>query len=498
VKKTILLVAAALSLRASFAVCARSPEQVLLSAPNSPLVAVRLVFRTGSQDDPKGKEGLAALTAAIIAEGGTESKTYSQIIDALYPMAADVRLQVAKEQTVFSGSVHRDNLSRYAAILEEQILHPKFSDDDFKRKKQDAIDFISKTLRGSDDEELGKESLNVLLYGGAPYGHPGEGTVEGLGALTVSDVKEFYRSHFTRDRLTVGLAGGYPESFASSFAGAFAPLPGSGAPKTELSPQAPLAKTSVLFVEKDARANAVSIGVPIAVTRADDDFYPLWVANSYLGEHRTFNGVLMNQLRGVRGLNYGDYSYIERFRQDGGSTFPLPNIARREQFFSIWIRPVVPENTFFAIRAALYHLHKLETEGIPQSGFDQTKEFLKTYSKLWTQNASRQLGYAIDAKFYGKDLQAELAKRFPSMTKADVDAAVKKHLPAGHFDIAIVTDHAAKFKAQLLSGEPTPIHYDTQGTPENVLAEDKMIEKFPLVMAAEDVRIAPASEMFEK
>src|SRR5205814_9539815 len=53
------------------------------------------------------------------------------------------------------------------------------------------------------------------------------------------------------------------------------------------------------------------------VTRSDDDYYALAVANSYLGEHRTFNGKLMQDLRGKRGLNYGDYSYIEDYVQEG-------------------------------------------------------------------------------------------------------------------------------------------------------------------------------------
>ena len=47
-----------------------------LRLPSSPLVAVRFVFRAGSQDDPKGKEGLAALTAAMVAEGGTKELAY--------------------------------------------------------------------------------------------------------------------------------------------------------------------------------------------------------------------------------------------------------------------------------------------------------------------------------------------------------------------------------------------------------------------------------------
>lgn len=497
-KPTVLAVLFALASLPLAAAEASGPERVLLPAGGSPLVAVRLAFRTGSQDDPAGKEGLAALTATIMAQGATQTKSYPQIIDALYPIAGDVDVQVSKEMTVFSGTIHRDNLERYAALLEDAVLRPKFADDDFRRHRQDAIDEISKTLRGNDDEELGKESLNVMLYGGTPYGHPNSGTVNGLTSITADDVRSFYRTHFTRDRLIVGLAGGYPASFADAFAARFDALPATGAARVELPPQPAPSKTSVLLVQKDARANAISIGAPIAVTRSDDDFYPLYVANSYLGEHRTFNGVLMNQLRGVRGLNYGDYSYIERFVQDGYTTFPAPNVPRREQHFSIWLRPVVPGNTWFAVRAALYHLDKLEREGIPEKDFEQTRKFLETYNKLWTQNASRRLGYAIDAKFYGKDIQAELQRRLPSMTKAEVDAAVRKYLPRGNFDIAVVTDDAGKFRDELVSGAATPIHYDTQGTPEAVLAEDKAIEKFPVPVKAEDVRIVPASEMFQK
>lgn len=474
------------------------PATVLLPSPHSPLVAIRLAFRTGSIDDPKGKEGLAALTATVMAEGATREHSYAEILEALYPLAAEVHVQVDKEMTVFAGTVHRDNLEKFAALLEEQVLAPKFSAEDFARKRQDAVDEVSKSLRGNDDEWLGKESLNVLLYAGHPYGHPDLGTVQGLKSLTREDLVAFARSHFTRDRLIVGLAGGYPESFARSFVSKFSALPEKGAPAVELPPAPKVEKTAVLLVEKDARANAISIGAPIAVTRADDDFYPLWVANSYLGEHRTFNGVLMNQLRGVRGLNYGDYSYIENFIQDGGSTFPVPNIPRRQQLFSIWIRPVPPQNTWFAIRAALHHLRRLETEGIPARDFDETREFLKTYARLWRQNASRRLGYAIDARFYGKDLPAELEKRLASMTKEDVDAAVRKYLPREALDIAVVTANAAKFKEEILSHQPTPMHYDTAGTPANVLEEDKTIEKLPLPLEAGDIRVVPASEMFEK
>ena len=138
------------------------------------------------------------------------------------------------------------------------------------------------------------------------------------------------------------------------------------------------------------------------MTRRDDEFYALALANSYLGEHRTFNGKLMQDLRGKRGLNYGDYSYIEDFIQEGGSTFPVPNNPRRQQDFSIWIRPVPTDKAVFALREALWELDRLLKDGMSREDFETTRSFLLNYSKLWVQPSSRRLGYAIDGEFYGR------------------------------------------------------------------------------------------------
>src|SRR5512132_3076240 len=78
--------------------------------PNrSPLISFRILFMTGSAADPKGKEGLASLTAAMLAEGGSRTKTYAEITDAMYPMATSFDWQVDKEMTVFAGTTHADN-----------------------------------------------------------------------------------------------------------------------------------------------------------------------------------------------------------------------------------------------------------------------------------------------------------------------------------------------------------------------------------------------------
>jgi len=474
------------------------PRTVFVPSPNNPLVALRVFFHVGSADDPSGKEGLAALTSDVVGQGGTRQRTYAEVLDALYPLAARIQVVGDVESIVFEGTVHRDNLAAYADLLAAQILEPRFAEDDFTRHRQNALDYVTKTLRGNDDEELGKHAFRDLMYAGHPYGHPTPGTAAGLGAITLDDVKSFYATHFTRDRMIVGVAGGYPDGFAEAFAARFATLPAKGTPM----PKLPKAKTpkgaEVLIVDKEARADAISLGYPISVTRADPDFYALTVARSYLGEHRTFNGVLMNRLRADRGLNYGDYAYVENFIQDGWSTFPHPNIPRRQQHFEIWLRPVPPQNALFALRGAVFYTRRLIKDGIPEEGFQSTRKFLLAYADLWTQDVSRRLGYAIDAAVYGRDLVKELKARLPKMKKADVDRAIRKHLQMDNFAVAIVSGKAAEVKERLASGKPTPITYDTGGTAPAVLEEDKLIEKEPLPVAADAIRIVPAAQMFER
>jgi zinc protease len=455
----------------------QGPRTVRLPSPANPLIAIRLLFQVGAADDPAGKEGLAALTAAMLGSAGTQRRSWSEVLEALYPMAADIQTYGDKDTFVFEGTVHRDNLAAYADLLAEQILTPRFADEDFTRHRQDALDFISKTLRGTDDEDLGKQALAALMFRGHPYGHPTAGSVAGLQTITLADVRRFYATMFTQDRLIVGVAGGYPDGFPESLVARFSALPAQGKPH---------------------RKFLLSLGHPLTITRADDDFYPLYLAGSYLGEHRTFNGLLMVELRQKRGLNYGDYAYVENFIQDGGTTFPLTNITRRQQHFEIWLRPVPPQTTSFAIRGAFFELDKLVREGIPAAGLQATREFLLHYLDLWAQDPSRRLGYAIDALVYGKDILAEMKARLPTMTKAQVDRAIRKHLDPKRLTVAIVSDKAKALRAELASGKPTPMTYDTKDTPAEVLERDKAIEGFPLGLSASRIKIVSAGVMFEK
>ena len=179
----------------------------------SPVVTLRVVFTTGPASDPADKPGVANLTAAMLSDGGTRDLTYKQIVDALFPMAASVSSQVDKEMTTFSGATHVDNLDAYYKLFRAMLLEPGWREDDFKRLKDNAINYLKVTLRGNNDEELGKEVLYNEIYAGTPYGHENAGTISALEKITLDDLKQFYRTHYTQANLIVGIAGGYPPAF---------------------------------------------------------------------------------------------------------------------------------------------------------------------------------------------------------------------------------------------------------------------------------------------
>ena len=472
---------------------------VLLPAPSSPLVTIRIQFRTGAIDDPEDLYGLGAVTALTIGEGGTKELTRRQVIDRLYPMAAALTVQPDREVTTFIGQVHRDHAAEFYRVLTGLLLTPRFDENDFRRSRDMLIASIETGLRGTDDEELGKEALNAVLYQGHPYGRTVMGTVQGLRTIALEDVKTHWARHYTRGNLLVGLAGAYGSGLPAAIGEDFRTLPSGAMSRVALPPPPPIDGIELYMVEKDTPTAAISIGAPLPLTRADRDFYALMVANSWLGEHRTFNGRLMNVMRAERGLNYGDYSYIETFTQDGGSTFPLTNTPRRQQAFGIWIRPVARANAAFALRQAVRELRHLVEHGLTKEQFETTRTFLLNYSRLWTQSLSRRLGAMMDARFYGMDPFAErLQEELPKLTVEEVNAVVKMYLDPARLRVTIVATGARGLVQELVSTTPTPITYQTPTTDAVLLAEDREIEVFALPINQGQVRIYPASTMFEE
>lgn len=475
-------------------------DKIILIKNDSPLIAFRIMFRTGSAFDPKGKEGLASLTATLLTEGATHKNEYQKILEMLYPMAAFYTSQVDKEMTVIRGVVHKDYADAYYALLRDAILTPGFKQDDFDRLKTDQVNAVARTLRYNDDEELGKEILRDEIYKDHPYGHPNDGTVKAASSITLDDVKNFYNQQFTQKNVVVGIAGNYPDSLVAQIKKDFGSMPaGTQANASEKIP-APkeISGIHAVLIEKDTPATAISFGFPINVNRSTEDFYPLMIMNAWLGQHRNSFAHLYQVMRETRGLNYGDYSYIEWFALGGRTMLPFPNFARQQQLFEIWIRPVQNQNRYFALRQAVRELQRLIDHGMTEQDFETSRNFLLNYNVNLAQSNSDQIGYALDDRFYGLDkpFLDKIRTRLSSIKLEDVNAAIKKNLNARNMVIVAVTKDAEAFKDALSQNKPSPIAYESP-KPESVLEEDKEIINYPINIPAENISIVTVDQLFE-
>jgi zinc protease len=344
------------------------------------------------------------------------------------------------------------------------------------------------------------------------------GKSAGVSAITVEDVKNHYKNFFTKNNLTIGIAGNYTPAFLARLKKDMSMLPDT---KPELPTPGTVTWPDGINVEiiskSDALGSAIFTGFPLRITRANNDFAALMVANSFLGEHRKSYGRLYDKIRTIRSMNYGDYSYIEWYENGGSNMLPVAGVPRSSNYFSLWIRPVqIAEglkkqyaelkdinvgHAHFALRLAIREVDNLVKNGMTKEQFEATRNFLRSYNKLYIQTPEKQLGFLMDSKFYGRqnyiqEMDALLAK----LTLEDVNRAIKFYWQVNNMYVTIVTDdsEAAALAQALKENTPSPMSYSNlvkEGLPKSVLEEDEQIAKYKLNV--KNVRIVDSKDTFK-
>jgi zinc protease len=82
-----------------------------------------------------------------------------------------------------------------------------------------------------------------------------------------------------------------------------------------------------------------------------------------------------------------------------------------------------------------------------------------------------------------------------TLTLADVNAAVRKHLSGTDLTVVVITKDAKGLAETLLSDAPSAITYDAPKPPE-LLDEDKRIGALKLGLRPDAVTITPVAEVF--
>lgn len=494
-------------------------EIIELQDLSSNKVVIRFVYRNGSICDPEGKEGLTDLTASLMLEGGTNTLSSTEITRKTYPWAVRMFSSTDKETTTFGFEVLTRYLDQFYPILRDLLLSPGFGKEDFQRLLSNQQNYVDEVIRQSSDEELAKKWLEVKMFQDCRYAHLTSGTTSALKSMTLEDVREHYERCFTRDKMLIGIAGNYSAEFAEMIRKDFASLR-TGLPFCEVgNAQMPQGLQFSIIAKEGAMGSAISAGFPMELTRSSDEFVALMVANSWLGEHRKSYSRLYQKIREARSMNYGDYTYIEWYENGGSNMLPPPGTPRSLNYFSIWLRPVQTAASLrkqyeelkdvscghapFALKMALREMDQLIQNGMTQEAFEETREFLKSYTKLYAQTPGRRLGYLLDSRFYGREnWLEEMNKILSGITLEEVNRAMLRHWQTKNMFVAIVTDpeEAKAIDNAVRSESKTPMmRYSNQmlkSLNESILKEDEIVESYRLKTSS--VEIIPADRPFRK
>ena len=465
--------------------------------PSSPNIYLQAMVAAGSAYDPIGQEGLAHLTARAMVAGGAGDLPPSALREALFPTGnEEIELIVDKEWVSVRLTCHRDHAALCADLFSQVLTAPLFDPQTTTRLRDAALYDVDEGLL-ADEEALGHVALDSWLNEGDRTGHPVQGRAGVLPLLDVDDVRAFWERHYVRRAVLVGLAGYVEPELFDAMQERLKELPGRRPPELVLSAPTPVQGRSLLVLDTLTPVTGFHFGHPLAVTRDHADWPALYLASQVLGIHRSSSGRLYQRMRTARGLNYGDYAYIEPFVQRGWGRLQEQGTVRSHPSFSVWIRPVSIDNGPFALKFALDEVEQWVAEGLTEREFEDMRKFLIAHLPLEAKDPGRRLAYTLEATASGlPDPLKTLADRLAALTLEDVNAAIKRHIRPDDLQIVAVSGEADALRQQLIEQAVTPIVYaDT--TPDDKQAKrDAEIAASGIDVPAQRARVVPAQGFF--
>jgi zinc protease len=507
------------------AAAAELPQVVTLDSPAA-LLQVDVMVRAGSASDPEGMEGLAGLTAETLIEGsfGDPNKpiTKDDLAEITRPWGSGAypSVDVAKETTTFSMTVPKEVLDTYLArVLKPMFTQPLFAAAELDRLRGETLEQL-RSSRLEQIELVGLVTLDNVIHARTSYAHPDIGTEKGLEKVTQDAVRSFYATYYTPENVVIGLSSSDPaivEKVRAALAGV-GQLEAPTLNRQRAEAPAPVrGRTVTILALPNAISTGLHAGFPLSVTRADKDYWPLYIANIWFGTHRDGFSHLYEVIREQRGYNYGDYSYIEDFEGRPFHLFPPTNTPRRYQYFSIWIRPVQSDYALHIMKALTWELENFVHTGLTEEQCGLAKNKAKVLYLSLAETSDRLLGYRLDDKFYGMEpgyLEGYL-DNVERTTCPEINAAIRKYLQADNLQYVIVTDDevAPKLAEEIAGGGPAwgkkPADYQIDVKEEGgqkvyevaepkleLLRRDAAWAYYWLDIPRENIHIVPVEKMF--
>ena len=282
----------------------RGIEAWLIEDHSNQLISVTIGFHGGSASDPKGKQGLARLAAALLDEGAGDmnSAAFQGRLDDL-----GIEFGFDADWDNFTGGMRLLSRDRDEAfrLLGLALGAPRFDADAVSRVKAQMLSAIAGDA--DDPETLAWQSWLRLALGDHPYTWPVKGTPASLAAISAADLKAFTARRLARDQMKIAVVGDIDaQTLAALLDRSFAGLPAKAAP-IEV-PQARFATPGgVAVIERDLAQSVVQFG-QAGIARQDPDFYAAALIGDIMGAGN-LTSRLEGSLREQRGLVYSVETY---------------------------------------------------------------------------------------------------------------------------------------------------------------------------------------------
>lgn len=257
--------------------------------------AFSILVPLGAATDPDGLEGSSALLAEMFNKGAGawNAKQLSGEFEALGIHRSH---SSGIEVSIFSGACLGENLERALEIYSEVLFRPHLPSEELISVKELAL----QDLRALEDEPSSKvmSELAKVFYP-APFGRSQLGTVEGINAVDIASLRDYYEREFLSSSVIIAVAGDFDwerivavvERLYGSFSGTRALL--------DVGAFSPDDKAHHL--QRQTSQLQVALAYP-SVSLGDPDYYAAKVAVSLLSGGMC--GRLFVEVREKRGLVY--------------------------------------------------------------------------------------------------------------------------------------------------------------------------------------------------
>ncbi len=402
-----------------------------------PLVNLVIYVRTGQYNEPAGKEGLATLAGALLARGGTQSKSAEVLEERLAFLAAGLNAGIGDTQGTVSLNLLSKDLDEGLVTLREVLTAPRLQEDKLTLFKQQTLQSLKQ--RNDDSAAIEQRERRFLAYGEKFWSnrHPTQASVE---SITRADIEAFHRRWFHPGNFIVAASGDFDRAaLVAKLEKLFTDWPIQGGEAARPVPgDKQFAAPGLYLVEKDVNQGRVSLLLP-GIRRDDPDYYAVEVMNDILGGGG-FTSRIMNRVRSDEGLAYSAGTGFP-----GGVYYPLSFVAAfQSKSATVAYATSLVVDEMKKIAAAPVTAEEMETA---------KKSFIETFpgsfaTKGQVAGALAQeefTGRHVTDPAYFKNYRAKVA----AVTAADVQRVAKRFLTPEKAVILIVGQ-----KGEILKGHP--------------------------------------------